>query len=175
MEKPDIRRLSDLAFQGDKAALAELVEWGLDEVLLQHIGEGFLPLWVQVRLKRKLDELQRRRASAHQRGALVRQIRTAKLEEIVVNAIENHRAPLLVKNSWERASWLRARIVMRPGDYGVAMRPGEPGPKKVPDIRVVRHVLKKMGFWLRTYPRAEPEGLPSPGEPSLKEPTHGQS
>lgn len=92
------------------------------------------------------DERNRRRASDYARGALARAQRTATLEGIVLKAIENHRAPFLAKEPWERASWLQLRIAAHKDLYGIVVQPGDPELKGVPDIRIVRRVLKKQGL-----------------------------
>lgn len=80
-------------------------------------------------------ELQRYKATAYARGALVRQIRTTKLEEVVINAIRNCRAAFWVKQPRERASFLARKIALDLNRRGVAQDF---------DIRIIRRVVREV-------------------------------
>lgn len=71
MKEPDIRRLIYLAGQGDKATLAELVEWAEREAFRQELAQA--PAWMRERALRALDALDKQqRAKANRRAAAIK-------------------------------------------------------------------------------------------------------
>lgn len=132
MNEPDIRRLSDLASRGSQIALAELVEWGLDEVLPQYLEGGFLPLWARVRLKRQLEERNRLRDAVDRQH----QTRTRKLEAAVELCYYDLQADL--ERGFplgERSKELHRRLGYRLSRYKL---------KRRPSLRLVRRVVHRL-------------------------------
>lgn len=81
------------------------------------------------------DELQRRRATDYQRGARMREARTAKLEAVVLQAITDCLAYFWRAEPWERAGLVAGVIAFAFSRSGV---------RKDFDIRFIRRVVRKV-------------------------------
>lgn len=89
MTQTKILRMVAAAQKGDQKALSLLVEWGLDVLLEKHIEEGYLPIWVRVRLKRQLQK--RHKAKAGRSDAITNRnvARGERIRSAIMAALEN--------------------------------------------------------------------------------------